>query len=294
MHVTRQLSMKALVIATLLCAAFQLSAKAQTTPSAGTSGTEDHFQRTFPLTQGGTISVKNYKGLIAVEGSNQQQVTVDVAKVYDGDSKYRDEWLRDTQVNFSSSADRVDVRVEYPQHMCVFSCDENWGGQVRLTIHVPRRVNLDIDGYKPETKISAVDGDIRIRSYKSPIDIRDTAGAIDIDTYKDRIALDNVSLRGRLRVHDYKAETSINARELAQGADLETSKGDITVSLPANVAVNLDVSGGRRSDIRSDFPVTSEAGYDRRIKGAINGGGPELRIRTEKGSVSLRKGGGTI
>jgi hypothetical protein len=59
--------------------------------------------------------------------------------------------------------------------------------------------------------------------------------------------------------------------------------------------MNVDVSGGRRADIRSDFPLTSEAGYDNRhIKGAINGGGPELRIRTEKGSVSLRKGGGSI
>ena len=292
---TKQFQVRILVIAALLCAAFQLGAKAQTAQGPGTAGTEDHFQRAFPLAQGGTISVKNYKGLIAVEGTNQQQVTVDVAKVYDGDSKYRDEWLRGTQVNFSSSSDRVDVRVEYPQHMCMFNCDENWGGQVRLTIRAPRRVNLDIDGYKPETKVSAIDGDIRIRSYKSAIDIRDTAGAIDIETYKDRIALDNVSLRGRLRVHDFKAETSINARELAQGADLETSKGDITVALPSNVAVNLDVSGGRRADIRSDFPVTSEAGYDNRhIKGAINGGGPELRIRTEKGSVSLRKGGGSI
>jgi hypothetical protein len=292
MHVTQQFRIRTLVVAALACAAFQLSAKAQT---AQASATEDHFQRSFALAPGGTLAIKNYKGLIAIEGSSQQQVTVDVAKVYDGDSKYREEWLRGTEVNFSSAGNRLDIRVEYPQHICMFNCDENWGGQVRLTIHAPRRVNVDLDGYKPETKISAIDGDIRIHSYKSRIDIRDTAGAIDIDTYKDRITLDNVKLSGPLRVHDYKAETSINASEMAQGADLETSKGDIRVALPADIRANVDVSGGRRADIRSDFPLTSETGYDNRhIKGAINGGGPELRIRTEKGSVSLRKGGGSI
>lgn len=267
-------------------AALAAACRAQNSP------TEDHFQRSFTLQPGSTVSVKNYKGIIRVEAADTNEASVDVKKVWEGrDDKLRDQWLRELQVNFNNDPKRLDVRVEYPSHTCFWNCSDEWGGHVELVLHVPRQSNLDIDGYKPELKIVGTKGDIRVHSYKSSIEIRDTTGAIDVDTYKDRIVLENVALRGRLHIHDYKADTEIRASELAEGADLDTSKGTIRLQVPADSKFNVDISGDRHADIRTDFATHVDAGYSRHLTGAVNGGGPEVRIRTEKGSVALLKAG---
>ncbi|HZU22475.1 MAG TPA: hypothetical protein VE998_06545 [Terriglobales bacterium] len=274
------------IILSLVVSVFAVSlAQAQTSPA------EDHFRRDFPLQPGGTVFVKNYKGLIRIEAADSDQAGVEVKKIWEGHSaNQRDQWLREVEVNFNSDPKRLDVRVEYPNHSCFWNCDE-WGGRVELVMHVPRQANIEIDGYKPEINISGIRGDVRIHSYKSAIEVRDTTGGIEVDTYKDRIVLENVALRGPLRIHDYKAETEVRARELGDGADLDTSRGAIRLQVPADSRFNVDISGDRRADIRSDFEAHVDAGWSRHITGAVNGGGPEVRIHTDRGTVALLKSG---
>jgi DUF4097 and DUF4098 domain-containing protein YvlB len=80
---------------------------------------------------------------------------------------------------------------------------------------------------------------------------------------------------------------------------LETTMGDIVVYLPADlpVTVNAMIDAAFGHAIRSDFPelkITSEGGdYGPREiygRGAINGGGPVLKIRTTSGNIELRRG----
>jgi hypothetical protein len=273
-----------------------------TAPLIAQSPTQDRFQRTFSLNSGGTLAIRNYKGLVKVEAkiepADQSQVSADVVKRFLGsDDKLRDHWLSETKVTFDSSANRLEVRVDYPTHNCFFNCNgDEENGVVELVIRTPRNVKLDIDGYKPDMNISGITGDIRIHSYKAPIRIRDTAGAIDIDTYKSDIKLEDVSLTGALRIHDYKADAIVDARQLTQGADLSTSRGRFILRLPASTKATLDVRGDRHGMISSDFPVaaTIGSGYERTISGDINGGGPQIRIRVGRGSASLQKSGSSI
>ncbi len=80
---------------------------------------------------------------------------------------------------------------------------------------------------------------------------------------------------------------------------LETTMGDIVVYLPRDlpVTVNAMIDASAGHNIRSDFPelkITSEGGdYGPREiygRGAINGGGPVLKIRTTSGNIELRRG----
>ncbi len=284
------------IVLVILCvAAVSQLVAAQAAPQ----NNDERFQKSFAIANNGTIEVQNYKGLVRIEAAEQQQVTVDVWKHYLGsDDKYREEWMRQTSVNLDSSSDRVKVHVEYPSstwHICILDCDYE-GGVVELVIRTPKNVNLQIDGYKPNMKIIGTRGNIRIHSYKSEMDIRGTSGGIDIDTYKGDIRLDDVALSSPLRLHNYKADTTITARTVDQGADLETSKGSITLRLPADTRANLDISGDRRARIESAFAINLQsAGFSsRHISGAINGGGPQLRIRTDKGSIVLQKIGGGV
>ena len=252
----------------------------------------ERFQRSFNISSGGTLDVDNYKGAIHITGSDTNQVAVDVTKRFEGNDADRKWWMENVQVNFRNESNRVSVEVKYPQQNCILCWqDHDYTAAVELEIRVPRQINVNVESYKPDIKIASLNGDIRIKSYKSPIEIDSTSGAVRIDTYKDSVKLRNVTIKGPLEIKSYKADAVIEARSLGDSASLETEKGSIVLRVPENIpGMTVDFEGGRRSSFHTDFPMASQAGsYDRSVRGTINAGGTRLRLRTEKGSVSLEK-----
>ncbi len=264
--------------------------------SAQTSGDQkaDNFQRTFSLGSGGTLVVDNYKGTIHVTGTDGNQVMVDVRKRFEGSESDRKWWMENLQVNFHNDSGKVEVAVKYPSYTCIFCWQiSDYSALVELEIRVPRQVNVRIESYKPDIRIASIQGDIRIHSYKSPIAIESTTGGIRIDTYKDTIKLRDVSVRGALDIKSYKADADISVRSLGDTASLETYKGDITLRLPKNAGFDVDFTGGRHTSFHSDFPLATHAGsrWDHDVRGTVNQGGTHVRLRSERGSVTLRQEG---
>ncbi|HKD80701.1 MAG TPA: hypothetical protein VKH81_13465 [Candidatus Angelobacter sp.] len=268
-----------------------LAAPSLKSQSSGSNPPSENFQRTFSISPGGNLQVDNYKGTIHVTGSDSNQVVVDVTKRFEGNDADRKWWMENVQINFHNESNRVAIEVKYPQSNCVFCWeDHNYTAAVELEIHVPRETNVTLESYKPDIKVASVQGDIRIKSYKSPITIDSTTGAIRIDTYKETVKLNNVALRGPLEIKSYKADTEVNAKSLGETAYLENEKGSIVLRVPQNAGLDVDYEGNRHASFRSDFPLNIGSGsFDNRVHGIVNQGGTKLRLRTEKGSVSLEK-----
>lgn len=262
--------------------------------AGGGSDQAERFQKTFNMASGGTLDVDNYKGTIHVTGSDTNQVTVDVTKRFEGNDADRKWWMENVQINFHNDSNRVAVEVKYPQWNCTF-CWHDYTAAVELEIHVPRQTNVKLESYKPDIKIAGIQGDVRVKSYKSPIELDSTTGAVRIDTYKDTVKLRNVNVRGPLEIKSYKADTEIDARSLGDSVTLENSKGSIVLRVPANAGLDVDFEGSRRSSFRSDFAMASQTGsFNSSFRGKVNQGGTHVRLRTEKGSVSLEKLSGTM
>jgi hypothetical protein len=257
----------------------------------------ERFQRTFNLNSAGTLVVDNYKGVIHVSGTDGNQVVVDVYKRFDGNSTDRKWWMDNVEVNFHNDGGKVEVAVKYPNQACLFCWNNHdYTASVELEIKVPRQTNVRVESYKPDIRISRIKGDIRINSYKSPITLESTTGGIRIDTYKETINLRDVTVIGTLDVKSYKADTDIRARSLGDNLNVETEKGSIILRLPRNAGFDVDFSGGRRSSFQSDFPLATQTGsrWDHDVRGTVNQGGAHLRLRTERGSVSLEKDTGSL
>ncbi len=180
------------------------------------------FQRTFSLNPGGTLLIENYKGLIRISGTDAKQVTVSVDRKFEGSDKDRAWWMARNHVNFSSDPARLSVHVEYPNTNCNFLSDcendhDDYTAWVELTIQVPRQVSLEINGYKPEMNITNIQGDIRIKSYKSPIDISPSATRRSRCEARSTMAAPT-SACGRSRVpyrsrRDFRFRTGATARD---------------------------------------------------------------------------------
>jgi hypothetical protein len=253
----------------------------------------EHFQKTFTVSPGATLSVDNYKGTIHVTAAEGAQVSVDVLKKFEGSDSDRKWWMDNVKIDFRNDAQRVTIKVDYPSCNFCFNF-HGYTAEVDLEIRVPKQINVALDGYKPDIKISGVQGDVSVKSYKAPMLIEGTTGSIRVDTYKDSIRLRNVKITDGLEIKSYKADVEVSARDLGKVADLETEKGSIAVRVPGDAGLDVDYSGGRRSSFHSDFQLAVASGSSDTVRGSINGGGTRLRLRTTKGTVSLQKISGEL
>lgn len=151
--------------------------------------------------------------------------------------------------------------------------------------------SIDLGEIGGAAEIETGGGSIRLASAKGPVKAETGGGSIEL-----------------LGVPSARAETGaggIEAKFIASGGErndsvLETSAGDITVYVAANVSLSIrasiEVANGHR--IQSEFSeirVTTEGGdYGPKTvsaEGDLNGGGPVLKVRTTTGDITFRRSG---
>ncbi|MFI5088655.1 MAG: DUF4097 family beta strand repeat-containing protein [Terriglobales bacterium] len=167
-------------------------------------------------------------------------------------------------------------------------------------------------------QVKRCDGELRAATAGGSVEIGDVGGGAILETSGGSIRL--ASAKGVVRAttsgggirlsgltHGVTAKNAagpISAEFTASKGSfsesyLETSVGDVIVylppDLPVTVRATIDAAMGHR--MITDFPevkVSSESGEwgPREIygQGALNGGGPVLKIRTTAGNIELRRG----
>jgi hypothetical protein len=189
---------------------------------------------------------------------------------------------------------------------------ESGGGSV-VVVSGAQGAELETGG--GSIHVERCDGRVKASTGGGSIDLGDIGGAAEISTGGGSIRLNSakgpvlaetgggtIELWG---VPSARAETGaggIEAKFVPGGersdSMLETSAGDITVYIAANVNISIrasiEVANGH--SIHSDFPeirITTEGGdYGPKTvtaEGNLNGGGPVLKVRTTTGDISFRR-----
>jgi len=215
------------------------------------------IRRTVPLDPEGRVVLETYKGTIYVSTWDRDEVVVDVRIEED-----RSGWFFGAQPVSRSDvkidASRAEVRLESKSDIVPTILS----GAVpffRYTIRMPRRASLRIKDYKSEADIDGLGGDLDLNTYKGTVRVRDLSGRLRLNTYKGTVRAD---------FSDFKNNSSI-----------ETFKGSIELGLPRESRFDLRNDLGRRAGLDSDFPY--------RRDGPVNGGGPDLRLKSHKGRFRL-------
>ena len=222
------------------------------------------IHRTFPLDSRGHVTVDTYKGSIHVSTWDRNEVDVSVRIEEDGDVFAQP--VKRADVRFDASA--IDVRIT--------SSDQSFflDGVAPLyhyTIRMPRAASLRIKDYKSESEISDLAADLQFDTYKGSLQLKNHAGGLTVNTYKGDIRADFAAVTAPVRVDTYK--------------------GDVELRMPRDSHFDLSTDLGRRGgDPDSDFAryVRTSNLRDRTHRTQVNGGGPEVRVRSYKGEFRLR------
>ena len=223
------------------------------------------IHRTFPLDSRGHVTIDTYKGSIRVSTWDRNEIEVAVRIEEDGDVFAQS--IKRADVRFDASA--IDVRITSDNQWSFFL--DGAAPLYHYTIRMPRTASLRIKDYKSESEVSDLAAELQIDTYKGSLQLRNHAGGLMVNTYKGEIRAEFAAVTAPVRIDTYK--------------------GDVELRMPRESRFDLSTDlGRRRGDPDSDFAryVRTTNLRDREHRSQVNGGGPEVRVRTYKGGFRLR------
>jgi DUF4097 and DUF4098 domain-containing protein YvlB len=237
------------------------------------------FQKSYKLAAGGSVSVKNVSGNVAITGYDGDAVVVNGFK----EGRDRDQ----VEIEDRSAGNRVDIGVRYPSHC---NCDAS----VRFEVRVPRSVNVNLE------KVSTASGNIEIADVRGDVNVSTASGDVTITGVNGTIH--GATASGEMRVKNVVGEVSAQSAsgnveveiEQLQGTQdmkFSSASGDVHVKLPANLDADVSMSSATGS-IRTDFPIEVKErryGPGSEAHGQLGSSSRSIRLSSASGDVSLTR-----
>ena len=288
---------------------------------------EDSIEKSFTVKPGGTLTVDTRRGSIEVEGASGSRVEVTVIREARTSNRDKAQEMFDKfPVDFEQRGSDVFVTANYQEKNVLKRFWNDMGNKlrVRFIIKVPEVYNVDLktsggsisvndlegrvlsrtsggslkfDNIAGDIKGRTSGGSVRIGEVYGDSEINTSGGSITID--RARGTVDAHTSGGSITVHEVmgaiQADTSggsikaFISRQPEGSCRLTTSGGGVTVTMADDISVDLDArtSGG---SVRTDFPVTVQGEIKRSsLQAKVNGGGPELYLRSSGGSIVLKR-----
>ena len=233
------------------------------------------INKEFTVANGGLLKIATDVGAIDIETHAKETVLVEIEIT----GKNED----DMEVSFKNNGDDVTIKGDFDRSG--FSFGNN---HIRVTYKVtlPQTYNVDLNTSGGSIEIEDLEGEVDAYTSGGSISLEDIQGNVDIKTSGGSLDLDNIT--GKIDAHTSGGSIELKlATKPTKDSKVKTSGGSITAYLVKNVAVNLSAktSGGR---VSSEFTVDGKI-TKRSIEGTINGGGPELVLKTSGGSVRIKE-----
>lgn len=276
---------------------------------------ERTFDKRFDAPPGGRLSVETDTGTVIVVGGDARQIVVHA------DLRGPEEFLRHLNVSAVQDSHGVTVTGRVARTLTGWFWWSGFGWhRVRFTIDVPHDYPVDIHTSGGSLDVRELNASVRGRTSGGSIAIRDVRGSTIAETSGGSI--EGVGLIGPTAMHtsggsigvtdssgDLDLRTSggsihlrgIDGKVTAatsggsvsaemrgnRGISLTTSGGSIALRLPAGARASIDAhtTGGRAL---SAIPLSStEIATRSYLRGAINGGGEPVFLRTSGGSIRI-------
>lgn len=288
---------------------------------------ERRIEKTFALAPGaaGTLRIES-QGAIKVKGSSDATVKIVARERIRADSETEaDDLLKKLDLRMEQAGSDIVIVSKYERQPSGFRFASWPPVQVDFEVWVPTAfsaelrtagggIEMDDVGGRIDARTSgggitlgSVGGPVKAHTSGGGISLREAKADVDLDTSGGGINVGRVAGAANLEtsgggirieaveraVRAHTSGGSIQASvvgPLREDSSLSTSGGSVTLTVDKTAAFRLDAStsgGGVHAD---GLTITLEGGKPRgdRLAGAVNGGGPLLKLRSSGGGVTVR------
>lgn len=262
----RLVEARRIMLALAVSVAFVATAGCDLMMTDFSSRATDEWTRSYTLTEGGTVEVRNVNGRIEVQPSDTGRLEVRAVKIGKGATEEAAKQAL-ARIEIAEQASDSLVRLETKTSGSGF----NLGGvEVRYSLGVPPGAN------------------VRVTTTNGTVDLRDVGGEVTAETTNGRIS--GQDLKGRVSASTTNGSIDLDVDRIAQGGiELSTTNGGVTLTLPrsASASISARLANGRIET--SDLPIEARGETTRRrLDGSLNGGGERVRIETTNGSITIK------
>jgi hypothetical protein len=249
----------------------------------GRADAQQGEQITVPFTdpgRPGMVRVAAVNGTITVRAADRRDVTIETrARERRGQPVTRSGLRRLTPVGGFEAVEE--------NNQMVISTNAN--EDVELLVTVPTKTNLKVVGTNggPVT-IEGVDGDIEVENTNNAIVLTNVAGSVVAHSTNGNVkaTVTRATAGKPMAFTSFNGEVDVTLpSSLKATFKLRSDMGEIYTDFALQLKTDTTTSqNGRRENGQFKIEV------NRSLTGALNGGGPEVELRTFNGNIFLRKG----
>lgn len=283
-------------------------------------------EKSFPVTAAGTLHVETQGGEIRVSPSNDSVVRITAKQRIQANSEAEaDEVLKKLELTFEQNGNDVRVISKYERQPAGFRRGSWPPVNVDIIVTVPATFATELHtsgggitvgdlAGKAELrtsgggiKLGKMGGQVDARTSGGSITLAEAGGAVELKTSGGNISVGRVngpaelstsgggiqidSVASVLRAHTSGGSIRANITgPLKEECSLSTSGGSVHVLVEKTAGFRLDAStSGGVVDLEGLSITLEKMGRDRgRLAGAVNGGGPLLKLRSSGGGIVVR------
>lgn len=241
--------------------------------AASAATIDETFDQTYNVQPGALVALTNTNGRITVHAWDQPRVRIHAEKQVRASGDVAKQAMAELRIEVTPTAGGLRVVTHYPKRNSGGLFDWMFGNDFNATVTydvtVPRSMNLDLDDTNGAIEVSDVHGAHHIGTTNGHITLARCGGSVNAETTNGGIDAELLDVTPGKSVR------------------LETTNGRIALAAPRTLAAEIDAANTNGS-INTELPVTSSNIGHHTLRGTINGGGPELRLRTTNGSIDIR------
>jgi DUF4097 and DUF4098 domain-containing protein YvlB len=316
------MNMQKLTISKIMAAAgfsFFVAIAACSAKASQISHKKPYRTKEFSMNAPGKLRIQTSGGAIKVAGSEGKRVRVDMYVKRNGKNlSPADTKLKQFNIQIKKDG-QIIIAVAKRKKSSSWKFWKHHNMSISFVVHTPQKMSADLNtsgghiiasGLSGTQHIKTSGGYLKLKNLKGTIQARTSGGAINLSNISGKLdartsggRINAQKLKGQLHLHtsggninlknvagSVSATTSGGSIEaglvqVSHSVQLRTSGGNIHITIPKNMGLNLDLRGSYMQNTRlRNFSGTVK---HNEVKGAVNGGGPELSARTSGGTVHI-------
>lgn len=286
---------------------------------------EAKFDKVESLNKDGKVIVTNVSGTVDVKSWDQAQVKINALKVSEAKTLEKaKENIDKVTIEVVKTGNILRIESKYPERR--MRREDDFSVRVDYQIWIPDKAAAKIKCVSGSVNVENVGGpfegdvtsgnlvvvkaanDVDGKCISGTVELRDVTGAVNLKCVSGNIIAEKIkgsfeaeTTSGNVKVKDISNAKSVRIKVLSGNIgydgdivkdgkyEMEVMSGGIELRVPAASAFDLEAETFS-GHIESDFAVTMSGRISKNdLRGAVNGGGASVHLKTFSGSVRLFK-----